>query len=267
MKLKLASLDGLPQGLAQFAKQNEGVFDLETPDTYVFEDITPLKTKRDELLADLKEHKQRLEAFKDIDPVAYKQQLQELAELKARPNKGSADAVAEAKAQLEQTYKQKVTDLEAKVAHARSRERDYVLAQAEADALRSDKFKAKTGLELMLRSQATVIEEDGKFIPVVLNTKTGKPRISHAENAEGQYMTLRELAEEMHKDKGMSHFFESSGMQGSGVSGKTAGWAGENPFLTGNLTEQLTLRASKPELAAQLQAQAQAQSASAGRPA
>jgi hypothetical protein len=267
MKLKLATLDGLPQGLSQYAKQNGTIFDLETPDNFVFEDITPLRTKRDELLADLKEHKKQLEAFKEIDPVVYKKQLEELADLKARPNKGSADAVAEAKAQLEATYKQKLSELEGKVAYAKNRERDYALAQAEAEAMRSDKFKAKAGFDLMLRNQASVIEEDGKFIPVVLNPKTGKPRISQSDNAEGGYMTLRELAEEMHKDKAFSHFFESSGMQGSGVSGKSAGWAGENPFLTGNLTEQLTLRASKPEFAAQLQAQAQAQSASAGKPA
>lgn len=261
LKLKLASQDGLPEGLAKFVKPEGSTFVLDLPDGYVVEDITPLRAKRDELLEQTHELKTKLAAFSGIDAAAVKTQLQELAELKAKPKGGGAEAVAEAKRELAKEYEQRLAEAQTKLAEAAKRERGFVLGQAEAEALRGSKHKPKRGVELLLRQEADVIEENGTLIPVILNPKTGKPRYSPRADSQSAYMTFQERLEELAADPAWGHLFEGSGMKGNGVTGNDGRVGGSpNPFnpQQPNLTEQLRLAHQNPDLAATLKAQAQA---------
>jgi hypothetical protein len=256
LKLQLASKDGVPEGLAQFVKTDGNATILELPDGWGIDNVSGLRSKNSELLGEVRQLKSKLDPIKDLDPSDVQAKLARLAELEAQPPGSGIKAIEEARKQLESQYRKDLDQTKAEVLTLREERKRAALAQAEAQALRESKHKPLPGVEYLLREHLSVLEEDGQLHVVVVDPASRRPRVTTKPGGSG-YMRADELIEELATNERFGHLFQGNGKVGAGVTGRN-GAAVPNPWMKGqvNVTKQLELMSTNPDLANQLKAQA-----------
>lgn len=200
---------------------------------------------------DLKQIKQRLSAYGDLEPETIQQQLARIAELEELA-KGSAIDDAKLDAMVNARLNAKTQPLEAEKNQLSKRAQELeeklnTYVTIERQRRMADEFTAKIKAAkvdprfeetIMLKAERLFTEtEDGKFL-----TKDGLPNVTG-------YMPFEVWLTEQQAQN--PHYWGDS--LGGGAKGSSATYKGNNPFATGNLTEQAKVWAENPALAEQLQ--------------
>lgn len=124
-----------------------------------------------------------------------------------------------------ETLKKQMLDQHLKELEKERKEKDTLLGalkQNLVNATAANAIATVGGIPQLLmphiESHVKVVQEDGQYQVRVLDAK-GEPRI----NANGDFLTIKDLVEEMRNDQIFSRCFNGSGMSGSGSSGNTGG--------------------------------------------
>lgn len=198
-----------------------------------------LKANRDEILAEKKRVEKRLKELpEDFDPEEYKNLR--AAQVKAAEDRAKAEGNFKAlETQLTERHSKELAKREAREKSLTSALEDYLIDGAATRAL----AEAKGAVDLLLphvAAQMAVIEEDGRFVAVVVDDH-GNPRLSE-QGKPGTRMTVEELVQAMKADQRFGRGFEGSGVSGSGASKSEGGGgtvrvipAGDNQAFLDNL--------------------------------
>jgi len=216
LKAVLDTLDGVPDELRGLYVEDDGKFRLDAEGV---EDVTGLKNALSREKIEAKKLKMK---YADIDPEKY-------AELLAREDEFTQGHLTDK--QKEQLESMK-TQLQA--AHAKEMGKMADRAKLLETALRRELISgrattainaAKGSVKLLLpviERQSDMLEEDGKFVPVVLD-EHGQPRL----NSEGEPMSYGELIAAFREDTEVAGAFEGIGSSGGGAPRSAAGGGGK----------------------------------------
>lgn len=238
LKYQLDSLEGLEEGVAALYEEKDGKFMLKVDGIPQGEDVSGLKTKVDELLAEKKaEAKKRQEA---------EEAARKAAEEHAR---SSGDVEA-----LEKSWQEKLSKREQELSEqiaALESDLGNITVGSTADSLAAELALPGSAKALLphIKQRLKTERRDGKPVTTVLDAD-GKPSA----------MSIDDLKAEFANDPAFAPIIVGSKASGGGAGGaKGGGAATSNPFAKGegfNLTEQARLLKEDPQKAAQLQSQA-----------
>ena len=199
---------------------------------------------------DHRQVKSKLSAFGELSPESVTAQLARIAELEELA-KGSAiddakldsmvNARLNAKIQPEITakeqYAKQAAELEKQVIHYQTIERQRRMSDEFTSKIKAAKIDPRFEETVMLKAESLFTEtEDGKFV-----TKDGLSNVT-------PWMPFEVWLTEQQA----SNPYYWGDNVGGGAKGSTSAFKGNNPFVTGNLTEQAALWTSNPTLAEQL---------------
>lgn len=234
LKYQLDSLEGLDEGARAFYEEKDGKFQLKVDGIPQGEDVSGLKAKVEELLAEKKSASQKA---KEAEAEAKR-----IAEEAARKN-GDVEA-------LEKSWNEKYSKREQELMS----ERDGLVGQIKeltvgraATDLASELAIPGSAKALLphIQSRLSMDIRDGKPSVVVMDAN-GKPSAT----------TLAELKAEFASDPAFAPLIVGTHASGGGAGGaKPGGGAAPNPFSKGehfNLTEQARIMRENPQLANQL---------------
>ena len=224
LETQVESLDNIPEALHPLYTQDDKGYKLNVNPEALEEALVPglksaLQKERTNFKDLSRQHKdlaRKLEAFGEDDPQAILQELVDLRrqaeKTKNKDSKGD-DAIEQIKKQLNDSHRK---ELDAVI-----NERDAVTGQLKSllvdSAATSMVSELKGTPKLLLphiKNMTEVIKgEDGKFQVRVLNEE-GQHRV----NKNGDFMTIRELVEEMRSDAIFARAFDGEGASGGGTS-------------------------------------------------
>lgn len=182
---------------------------------------TALKKERDSV----KELKAQVAGYQKLGktPDDVEKQVGELRAQLAEAQKGKEGAAAweKQRAELESGHAKVLTEKESTIERMRT---TYHQRVARAEALAAiGEAKGSTALLLpYVERYVKVIEEDGDFLPVIVDAK-GEPR----EHKTGGYVTPKDFVAELKKNADFARAFDGSGSSGSGT--PTGGKTGATP--------------------------------------
>lgn len=250
-KAFVRSLDEVPEDVREYYVPTEdGRFRLNAEGV---EDVTGLRSALQAERRERENREKQLAKVKDVDPEKYKELLaeHERREEEAAQRKGEYDKLL---AQVNDKHKKVVDDLGAQVERLKG-ELARTLIEAKAHAAITEEKGVPLLLMPHIRSRTRMVERDGKFdIEVLL--PDGTPMVTDKGPA-----TIAELVKSFKEDNNFARAFDGVGAGGSGAGPNKAGQAGgagganggeANPWVTGNVTQQMHLRVKDPKLAKQL---------------
>lgn len=197
-------------------------------DAKIAEAVGGLKSNRDEVLREAKALKTKLASYEgiDVDEVkTLKQQAEDAARNKAA-GEGNWKALEE---QLKTRHGQEVEKLSSESKRLRGALERQLIDAAASQEIASMKGSVK-GLLPHIRPHIKVMEQDGEFVAVVVDSK-GNPRIG---DAKGSPMSIRDLIEETRGDTDLAPLFAGSGASGSGAAKSNAGGGGSKVVAAGD---------------------------------
>jgi hypothetical protein len=178
-----------------------------------------LKANRDEILAEKKRLEKKLRDLDGVDPEEF------------RALKAAAEEAEKKKAAAEGNWKQleqQLIDRHTKELGKRDVREKALTAALEEELIDAAATRAlaseKGAVDLLLphvAAQMAVVEEDGRFVAVVVDDN-GTPRLSENGKA-GSRMTVNELVQEMKANERFGRAFEGTGASGSGAAKSEAG--------------------------------------------
>jgi hypothetical protein len=165
------------------------------------------------------------------------------------------------KQDMEKSHAKQLADKDAEVSDLRDSLQKHLVESAAVQAITEAKGKVKPLLPTVM-GMLKLVNADGDYV-VRVTDKDGDPR----GDGKGGYLDIKGLISELRDDSDYAPLFESSGISGSGATGRTnapGGGAGstppgiKNPWSPQhrNLTEQMRITKENPTLAAKLQQQA-----------
>jgi Skp family chaperone for outer membrane proteins len=193
---------------------------------------------------DLKQLKQKLNAFGDLEPDSVKSQLARIQELEELA-KGSAIDDAKLDSMVNARLQAKISPVEAE-------------KKALAEKLSEYESKLK---ELELKDRQRRMSDEfnaqikaAKIDPRFEETVMLKAERLFVENDEGKFLTKEDYLPFdvwLQQQQATSSYWWGE-TTGGGSKGSQGGFRGENPFVTGNYTKQAELFAQNPTLATKL---------------
>jgi len=259
LKFKYKSKDEIPAELVALYAEREGAWQLDVDGVADKAKLDEFRNNNTALLKQLDEHKKR---FEGIDP----DEVRKLAEEKQRLEEERALRAATTPAEIDKVVESRIKGLKAewdKQLIALTAEREGL--NARLTAIQIDQGVITAATKRGLRSSAiTDITARARSVFKLVN---GAPRAFEADGQAVRYgkdgvtpMTLEEWVDTQVADA--PHLFESNA--GSGAVGNASGGGAsaraivKNPFRkeTWNLTEQMRLQKSDPQMAARLRAAA-----------
>lgn len=193
----------------------------------------------------------------DVDE-AHKSEVESLRKL--IDEKGDASSKFEKlKADMEKAHAKALADKDDEATTLKEALNKHLIESAAVSAINEAKGRVKPLLPTVT-SMLQLVNENGEYVVRVVD-RDGDPR----GNGQGGYMDIKGLVEELRQDDDYAPLFESSGVSGSGATGRReAGGSGgtppglKNPWhpSTRNITDQMRLMKENPQLAAKLQAAA-----------
>jgi hypothetical protein len=204
-----------------------------------------LAAQNEKLLGEVKNARQRVEAFKDYDPDQVKEALEKAKEAR----KQAADALAD-RGQYEKALKTATENHQNEMAKV-TQERDTALKEVKGLVVSTaiNGGMAAIGVPgplqpavaAMLREQISVIDQDGKRMAMVGDKTVTDHMQAWSESDEGKFFV---------GDVG-NQGGAASGGKGAGTGGTPNPWAAE----TRNLTQQGIMERDNPTLAAKMKAE------------
>jgi hypothetical protein len=213
-----------------------------------------LQSEKDEA----KRLKTLADKFKGIDPEKYEQYQREAREAQEREERLRLEQESRERAlreELDQKHQKVVNNLKREIEDLRGRWHSTYRDNLLVTALSTERGAPEL-LLTPLRERVRVEEKDGKLTLTVLD-KQGEP----AKTDKGEPLDLGTLVKEFAAHDVYGKAFEGSGAAGSGTngSGRQGGGGGgksDNPWKTGNLTEQGRIFRENPALAQSLSREA-----------
>jgi hypothetical protein len=195
--------------------------------------LEALDANKETILAEKKRQTDRLKELEDQDAARKRKELED--------GKKYQELLKQAEDEKEALRKERDEERAAKVKVEEERVRDRMRADFLAVFNAGEVFRPDHAWDLL---GSLVVDDDGKTVAIV----------------GGQKGTVADLANSLRKDLQYAYIFKPKG-GGGGMGLKPAeggsGGAAENPFLPGgNVTAQIHMRATNPDLAARLQAEA-----------
>jgi hypothetical protein len=253
LKFKFTSKDAIPAEQAALYVERDGAWLLDVEGAVEKSKLDEFRTKNVALLKQLEEHAER---FDGIDPV----EVRKLIEEKRKFQEGQQLKAGEVEKVVESRLKSAKTEWDKQFA-AVTTERDTLNArlktiqidQAVVTEATKRGLRATALPDITARARSTFNLVDGVPLAVAVDGQTarvGKDGVTP--------MNLAEWIDALVSDA--PHLFESNA--GSGAAGNGSGGVGnrsvKNPFAkaTWNLTEQMKLQKTDPQLAARLKAAA-----------
>jgi hypothetical protein len=219
------SLDGIDENLRDlYVERDDGKYALDADGV---EDVTGLKRSLQAARADAAKARKRVP--EDFDPERW-EQLQALEEefQKGKLSDKQREEFDSLKRQLQDQHKKELAKYEQRAAQLQDALRRELVTSRAAQAL----AKAKGSVKLLLphiERHATVVEQDGQFVPVVTDEQ-GHTRIGEG----GNNMTFDELVAEMRASNDYAGAFEGTGSSGGGAVRSAAGGGGRNVVAAGD---------------------------------
>lgn len=236
LKYVLDSLDGLEPAQAAMYAEKDGKFYLQVegiPQSQSGEDVTGLKAKVEELLAEKKaEAKKRQEA---------EEAAKRAAEEHARKT-GDVDALQKS---WEEKYTKALTDKDQTVLSLQAQIQKLTVGATAASLAGELAVQGSSGvLERLIAPRLSMEIRDGKPTVVVLDSE-GRPSA----------MTVAEYKAEITNDPALAPLIAGSRATGGGAGGSKSGGAAGKTFDQMTLTERAELRKSHPAEYDRLKAQ------------
>lgn len=215
----LASLEAVPEQFRGLYVEKNGSFAFQDP-SVIARSMEHAKRERDEArkkAASVDRWEKLGRSPEEIETLLAKEA--EAEETRAR-KRGDWDTY---KLQMAEEHKKNVEKLVAE--HSRiAGEKDERLAKMQGtlesrliDAEAASAIaEAKGAVGLLLphvKQHSRLVEQDGEFVPVVVNSK-GEPRV----NAKGEHLTIKDLVAEMRESDTFARAFDGSGAGGGGAS-------------------------------------------------
>lgn len=205
LKAVLDTLDGLPDAQKGLYEEGEdGKFHLSAEG---IEDVGGLKSALEKERKARREAEKKLTRLGDIDPDEV-QRLRDEAEERAEKGDDAEKKLATA----QKKFDREKTELEQKVLARDKKIHQLVAENVAKDAIEQAGGKPKVLLPHIL-ANVKVIEEDGDFVPVVLDAK-GNER--PAKSGDKRF-TLEDLVSELKADDEFAGAFNGTGASGSGA--------------------------------------------------
>lgn len=234
LKLKTTTLDEVPEAQRSLYKQDGTEYVLDVDGAVPKEQLDTFRNTNIGL-------KKELEKFKDVDPEEYRSIKKKLEEIEGKDEKTKADKQTkeELQRQLDAIQKKAKTDLD-------ELQRQMTARDATIQTLMIDKEVGIMANELGVRPEALVdVTSRAKTVfrlengVVVAYKPNGEKWYS---DGTGEILKIGEWFKMLVKEA--PHLFKES--QGTGATGGTGGnrsgaTTGENPFKTGNRTQQALL--------------------------
>jgi hypothetical protein len=217
-----------------YVERSDGKYALDAEGV---EDVTGLKNTVRNLRRDLDRAKKRTPD--DFDPERW-EELQALEEefQKGKLNDKQREEFDNLKRQLQDQHKKELAKYEDQLTQLRGALHKELVTSRATQALANAKGAVKLLLPHIER-HATVVEQDGHFVPVVTDGD-GHTRIGEG----GNNMTFEELVAEMRSSSDFASAFEGTGSSGGGAvrsaaggGGRTVVAAGDNDAFLANLEQ------------------------------
>ena len=210
LPLTVDSIDDVPEAIRDQYKEVDGVFRL---DLEGYEDPANLKSALQKEREAAKNAAKQVKAWESIGKTP--EEIQELLEAQQKKQEEDLNKAGEwdkLKAQMnDQFAKEKEKLQSALTAKERAIEKHLIDAQATAAIA---ELKGVPALLLPhVKASVKVIEEDGEYSVRVVGPD-GNPRV----NAQGDYLSIKDLVSEMRQSDIFGRAFEASGTSGSGTS-------------------------------------------------
>ena len=219
------SLDDIDEALRElYVARDDGTFALDADGV---EDVTGLKRALKAARAEAARAKQRTP--EDFDPDRW-EQLQAMEEefQKGKLSDKQREEFDNLKRQLQDQHKKELAKYEDQLAQVRQALHKELVTSRATQALADAKGSVRMLLPHIERS-AKVIEQDGKFVPVIVDDD-GHTRIGEG----GNNMTFDEMVSEMRANKDFAGAFEGTGSSGGGAVRSAAGGGGRNVVAAGD---------------------------------
>jgi hypothetical protein len=244
LKAVVESLEGLPKGLRDHYREEEGRFllEVEAAGGLALEDVNGLKSTLGKTRRSLEESQQKLARFGDLDPDRVKRDLARLEELSKLDPESEADRIAEGKiktreARLLQVHAEETDGLRQN-GEVLKGQLEKVLIDAAATKAIADHRGAIDLLLPHVRAQARLKRLDNGEYDVEVVDTAGNPRIG---DGRGAPMSIPQLVQEMRESEGFARAFDGSGQSGGGT--PSSGNSGEGR-RTINIGDQSALNHS-----------------------
>lgn len=222
LETSVETLEAVPEALHGLYRESEKGFELVVDPQALEDAVAPnLKSalqkerqnakQRDREAKDLRK---KLEALGEEDPEAIIEELGQLREFRenASKNKGKDDnAVEQVRRQLQDEFGKTLSKKDAELLALKGQLTSVLVDSAAVSAISELKGVPKLLLPHVKR-MTEVIEEDGKYHVRVLNDK-GEHRV----NKDGDYLSIKELVEELRNDEVFSRAFDGDGASGGGT--------------------------------------------------
>jgi len=219
------SLEDIDEHLRDlYVERSDGKFALDAEGV---EDVAGLKRSLQAARADAAKARKRVP--QDFDPERW-EELQSLEEefQKGKLSDKQREEFDNLKRQLQEQHKKELAKYEGQVASLRDALHKELVTSRATQALANAKGAVKLLLPHIER-HATVVEQDGHFVPVVVDGE-GHTRIGEG----GGNMTFEELVAEMRSSSDFASAFEGTGSSGGGAVRSAAGGGGRNVVAAGD---------------------------------
>lgn len=208
------SLEGIDEALhGLYVERDDGKYVLDAEGV---EDVRGLKSALEKVKRDLREAKGKVP--EDFDPDRWSK----LLELEEEFQKGALtdkqrEQFENLKQQMQEQHKKERGKDKERIERLEKALRQELVTARGTAALANAKGAVKMLLPHIERF-ATVVEQDGQYVPVITDER-GNPRIG----TDGENMTFDELVAEMRSSKDFASAFEGTGSSGGGAQRSTAG--------------------------------------------
>ena len=260
LKTNVESIDDLPESVQEHYQEVDGggyVLQAELPSGYKLENVDGLASTLNRQKTELRSLKEKLKGFDGLDPQEARSALDRVAELKDAPD----DRETYVQQKTEKLNGQ-LTDLRKQLEEV-SREKsalESAITQRDVKDVAKDTMR-DLGVEQKILGPHVYgalkpIDDEGTP-RVVAHDSQGSPILS--KKTPGSYMDAAEYIESFREDPVLKVAFPASGQSGGGTRTTAKVSAPDkNPWAEGsrNLTEQMRIQKSDPQLAAELMAAA-----------
>lgn len=222
LKAVLDSLDGLEEGLRSLYTQKDGRFVL---DVEGLEDTSGLKSALEKERKAAREYERKIRAWQELGKTP-----EEIAELLEAQKKAEEERATKAgeweklKAQILEKHAAELGKKDEEIKRMRGTLERYLIEAAATDAIASAK-----GVPALLlphvRNAARVVEDNGEYVVRIVDAK-GDPRV----NAQGGFLTIKDLVEEMRASDVFGRAFDGTGKSG-GATPPSPGKATAGPIM------------------------------------
>lgn len=216
LKAILESLEGLSDEVKALYVEKDGKFVLDVEGA---EDNSGLKSALDKERARARELEKQQRMWRDLGKTP--EEIQALVEAQRKQEEENAKKAGEwdkLKAQMVEKHNKQLLEKDEAIKGMQSSLEKYLIEASATEAIAASKGVPALLIPHVRSSAKVVREENGDYSVRIVDVK-GDPRV----NQKGEYLTIKDLVEEMKASDIFGRAFDGSGKSGGGKSPETKG--------------------------------------------